>query len=638
MNLSDSEKTLLQYFGYDKFRPLQKEIVENVIAKKDTIALLPTGGGKSICFQVPALMLSGVCIVISPLIALMKDQVENLKARNIQALALFNGMSQREMEFELENCINGKYKFLYVSPERLNSKQFIDYARNINLSMIAIDEAHCISQWGFDFRPSYLNIPEFYTYFNDVPKIALTATATAEVIKDIKEKLDLNKPTVYTKSFVRNNLSYVVLNTENKLDKILKLCKKLKGTGLVYVNTRKKTMDISQFLNQNGVVSDFYHAGIQASERNEKQENWKKDKLKVMVCTNAFGMGIDKPNVRFVIHEQKPESLEAYYQEAGRAGRDNEFSYCILLFHPSDFNQDEFHFNLKFPDKKTINATYELINNYLKIAVGSGKNEVHDFEINKFCEAFQLTPTKIYPVLKLLEQEAYFQFSDSVWAPSRLRIIVNYETLYDWQLKNKEIDDLTKVLLRSYGGLFDFYINIFEREIANRLNKTELWVKDWLMKLHKNNLVDYVPQSGNTKIILLEDRFKRIDYNINKLNFLKDRYLKKQESVKHYVTNTDRCRNLILVNYFDEKNNKDCGNCDVCLNKKRKQLKAETYLIYQQEIKSLIQQHQITSINLKNFVDGNKLKYFSEIIRWMLDEQMIIKNKEGQFKWNSEKK
>lgn len=638
MNLSESEKTLLQYFGYDKFRPLQKEIVENVIAKKDTIALLPTGGGKSICFQVPALMLNGVCIVISPLIALMKDQVENLKARNIQALAIYNGMSQREIEFELENCINGKYKFLYVSPERLNSKQFIDYARNINLSMIAIDEAHCISQWGFDFRPSYLNIPLFYSYFNDLPKIALTATATSEVIKDIKEKLDLKKPTVFTKSFVRNNLSYVVLNTENKLDKILNLCKKLKGTGLVYVNTRKKTMDISHFLNQNGVVSDFYHAGIQASERNEKQENWKKDKLKVMVCTNAFGMGIDKPNVRFVIHEQKTESLEAYYQEAGRAGRDNEFSYCILLFHPSDFNQDEFHFNLKFPDKKTINATYELINNYLKIAVGSGKNEVHDFDINKFCEAYQLMPTKIYPVLQLLEQEAYFQFSDSVWTPSRMRIIVNYETLYDYQLQNNDIDNLTKVILRSYGGLFDFYTNIYEREIAQRLNKTELWVKDWLLKLHKNQLIDYVPQSGQSKIVIMENRFKSIDYNVNKLNFLKERYLKKQESVRHYVTNNEKCRNLILVNYFDEKNNKDCGNCDVCIKKKRTENKKETYIKYHQEIKSLLQLNQINLLNLKNHVEDDKLKEYNTILRWMLDEKIIYNDSEGYLKWKNEKR
>ncbi len=638
MNLSESEKTLLHYFGYDKFRPLQKEIVENVIAKKDTIALLPTGGGKSICFQVPALMLQGVCIVISPLIALMKDQVENLKARNIQALALYNGMSQREMQFELENCINGKYKFLYVSPERLNSKQFIDYARNIPLSMIAIDEAHCISQWGFDFRPSYLHIPQFYSYFNDIPKIALTATATSEVIKDIKEKLDLKKPTVFSKSFVRNNLSYVVLKTENKLEKILSLCKKLKGTGLVYVNTRKKTMDISHFLNQNGVVSDFYHAGIQANERNEKQEHWKQDKLKVMVCTNAFGMGIDKPNVRFVIHEQKPESLEAYYQEAGRAGRDNEFSYCILLFHPSDFNQDEFHFNLKFPDKKTINATYELINNYLKIAVGSGKNEIHDFEINKFCEAYQLVPTKIYPVLQLLEQEAYFQFSDSVWTPSRMRFIVNYETLYDWQLKNNEIDALSKVLLRSYGGLFDFYTNIYEREIAQRLNKTELWVKEWLMKLHKNNLVDYVQQSGVSKIVLLENRFISIDFNTNKLNFLKERYLKKQDSVKKYVTNSDRCRNLILVNYFDEKNNKDCGNCDVCINKKRQNLKKESYLKYQHEIKTLLQQHQITLMNLKQYVEGDIANEYINTMRWMLDEHIILKNSEGHLIWNSEQK
>lgn len=632
------EQTLKQYFGYDQFRPLQKDIVQSVLDGKPTIALLPTGGGKSLCFQVPALMLEGVCVVVTPLIALMKDQVENLMKRDIQAVALYSGMKRKEIEFELENCINGKYKFLYVSPERLKSKHFIDYAVNIKVSLLAIDEAHCISQWGYDFRPPYLEISEFISRFNQLKVIALTASATKDVVADIALKLELKQTQVFVQSFVRSNLSYVIRKTENKLQEILKIAQKLAGSGLVYVKSRRKAEEISRHLNEIGLKTDYYHAGLPALDRNKKQEAWKQGHIRIMVCTNAFGMGIDKPDVRFVIHEQKPDTLEAYYQEAGRAGRDGNLSYCILLFHESDRLEDARTIAVKYPKPDEIIQVYEAIHNYLKIAVGSGQFISYDFDISDFCSSNKLSTQLTLNAIKILENEAYFQTTESIYLPSRLKILCDYETLNEWQQNHTAVDVIFKMLLRSYGGLFDFYTNIYESEIARRLKKSESWLKEQLLKFNDLELIDYIPQTTQPQLVLLENRLRSIHVSSEKINKLRERYQEKLLAVNQYIDNNNECRTSIIVQYFGEEKSVDCGICDVCLRHKRS---LNEHFVSQKTIE-IIKSICLTNPNIKEdelmkLANITDLDNYVLILRWLKDYQYIIKTKEGWVQWNSKK-
>lgn len=635
--MESPENILKKHFGYSTFRPLQKEIIQTVLDKKDTLALLPTGGGKSLCFQVPALIMEGVCIVVTPLIALMKDQVENLKARDIMAVALYSGMSKREIEFELENCINGKYKFLYVSPERLLSTHFLGYAHHIKVSLVAIDEAHCISQWGYDFRPPYLKIAAFRNYYKGVPCIALTATATKLVIADIVDKLELKKPTLFTQSFVRKNLAYIVQNEENKIEKIAHIANKIKGSGLIYVRSRKKTIELSKLLQQRNINADFYHAGLESKVRNKKQADWKANKIRLMVCTNAFGMGIDKPDVRFVIHENKPETLEAYYQEAGRAGRDGKKSYCILLHHPADDLKDEETILSKYPDPDQIKRIYELVGNYLKIALGSGAGEHYNFELNAFSDFYKLNSVSVYNCLKILEGEGYLQLSEAIHAPSRIKILCDYQTLYEWQLKHPVIDSLFKVLLRSYGGMFDFYTNIFEREIAFRLKKTEVWVKEQLEKLMKIELIDYVQQTGESKLMMLENRFPNIHISEEKIAFLRARYKEKLDAVNAYTHNTNTCRSIFLVRYFNEETDQKCGVCDVCIAANKNDLSYQQFKIYKSKIAHLFQENNFKSKDLALYVKATEIEEYTLILRWLKDNQFATETEEGYWKWVTKK-
>ncbi|MDI1234987.1 MAG: RecQ family ATP-dependent DNA helicase [bacterium] len=635
--MQSPESILKKYFGYDNFRPLQKDIIQNVLDGKDTIALLPTGGGKSLCFQVPALMLEGVCVVVTPLIALMKDQVGNLKQRDIMAVALYSGMSKREIEFELENCINGKYKFLYVSPERLLSQNFLGYAHHINVSMLAIDEAHCISQWGYDFRPPYLKIAEFRNYYKDIPCIALTATATQFVIKDIATKLELKKVQVFTQSFVRKNLAYIVQNEENKIEKIAHIANRIKGTGLIYVRSRKKTVELSKLLNQRNINTDFYHAGLESKERNRKQEDWKKNKIRLMVCTNAFGMGIDKADVRFVIHETKPETLEAYYQEAGRAGRDGKKSYCIFLHHPSDDLRDEENILSKYPNPEDIKRIYELIGNYLKIGLGSGAGENYNFDLNAFCEFYKINSIGAYNAIKILEGEGYLQLSEAFNSPSRIKILCDYQHLYEWQMKYPVIDSIFKVLLRSYGGMFDFYTTIFEREISFRLNKTETWLKGELEKLHKIELIDYVQQSGESKILMLENRFPNIHISLEKIIFLRARYKEKLDAVNAYTSNNKVCRSNFLVKYFDETSNIPCGICDICIEKNKQDLTFQQFKTYKKKIDYLFKSGTLRSKDLSMHLKATEIEEYTLILRWLKDNRFALETKEGYWKWATTK-
>lgn len=626
------EDILKQYFGYNEFRPLQRDIVVSILNKKDTIALLPTGGGKSVCFQVPALMQEGVCIVVTPLVALMKDQVENLKKRDIQALALFGGMGRKEMEFELENCINGKYKFLYVSPERLLSKHFLSYAINIKFSFIAVDEAHCISQWGYDFRPPYLKISEFREKAGKPPVLALTASATPAVVQDIAKKLELKQHVLFKKSFTRDNLSYIVEHTENKWDRLKTLFSKVQGTGLVYVKSRRRTVEIAEFLSKNGIKADYYHAGLDAQLRTNKQDDWKSGRTPVIVCTNAFGMGIDKPDVRLVVHEQKPDTPEAYYQEAGRAGRDGNRAYCVLLWHESDFMDDQRQLEIKYPAAKEIERIYEMICNYLRVAVGSGEGQSFNFDITEFCQYYKLNPNLVFNCIRILESEAYIQSSDALYLPSRMKFAVNYEALYEWQLKHESVNELSKLILRSYGGVFDFYTNIYENELARRLKKPEKWVKEQLKKMHEVELIDYIPQNNKPQIIFLENRFPKVHISNEKILFLRSRFSEMLKAMNDFVKNNDLCRSKALVAYFGETDAGDCGKCDVCLRKKRQNEPSNSHQARLEKIESLFAQGELNIEKLQNAFEPSELEGYLIILRWLVDEGKV-KEKDNTWHW-----
>ncbi len=630
--LRQPEDILKQYFGYDNFRPLQREIVLSILEKKDTLALLPTGGGKSVCFQVPALMQDGVCVVVTPLVALMKDQVENLKKRDIQALALFGGMSRKEMEFELENCINGKYKFLYVSPERLLSKHFLGYAVNIKVSFIAVDEAHCISQWGYDFRPPYLKIAEFREKVGKPPVMALTASATPAVVQDIAKKLELKNHQLFKKSFTRDNLSYIVEHTENKWERMKTLFSKVKGTGLVYVKSRRRTVEIAEFLCKNGIKADYYHAGLDAQLRTNKQDDWKMGRTPVIVCTNAFGMGIDKPDVRLVVHEQKPDTPEAYYQEAGRAGRDGNRSYCVLLWHESDFLDDQRQIDSKYPLPKEIERIYELICNYLRVAVGSGEGQSFNFDITEFCNYYKLNPGLVFNCIRILESEAYLQSSDALYLPSRLKFVVNYEALYEWQLKHESVNELSKLILRSYGGVFDFYTNIYENELARRLKKPEKWVKEQLKKMHDVDLIDYIPQNNKPQIIFLENRFPKVHISSEKIEFLRARYKEMLKAMNDFVKNKKDCRSKVLVAYFGETDATDCGKCDVCLEKKKLLDPANKDKVKLEKLMSMFDDGLLTIEKLQKTLEPSELDGYLILLRWLIDEGRV-KETEGKWLW-----
>ncbi len=624
---------LKTYYGFDQFRPEQADIVKAICEGKDTLGLLPTGGGKSICFQVPALLREGLCIVVTPLVALMKDQVENLKSKDIKAVALYNGMSRKELTFELENCVNGHYKFLYVSPERLASKAFTDFARHMPISMLTVDEAHCISQWGYDFRPPYVDIAQFRALFNNLQCVALTASATPEVVKDIVAKLELKSAVIIQKSFARTNLIYAVQNTEQKRDKLLDLCKKIQGSGLIYVKNRRKTADIASFLSQNGISADHYHAGLEHSVRTEKQAAWKNNQTKVMVCTNAFGMGIDKPDVRFVIHEQKPDSLEAYYQEAGRAGRDGQKAFAILLYHASDFIDDEKNCQSKFPSVDQVIRVYELLCNHLRIAVGSGLNQNYPFDIQAFAKQYQINLPTVYSSIKFLEQEGFLQSNEGFYMPSRLKILCHYEALYAWQMQHKTADELIKVLLRSYGGLFDFYMPIYEYDISRRVHQSVNWVKSQLSQLHEAGIIDYIAQSNEPNLYFLDNRPPKLSFSEQKIEFLRNRYRDKLAYMNRYVLNTHQCRTKLLVEYFGEHMPNDCGYCEVCIKEKKQHKDSQT-----ERLKSILANQSLTLQEILDQIESEQRTEYLHILRWLKEQNWVAEDSNGLWHWNHQKK
>ena len=630
----DSYKQILvRHWGYPDFRPLQLDIIRSVADGKDTLGLMPTGGGKSITFQVFALSKPGICIVVTPLIALMKDQVESLNRKGIKALAVHSGMSQREIKLTLDNAVWGDYKFLYVSPERLNSDRFMERMRQMNINLLTVDEAHCISQWGYDFRPSYLGIAEVRKFFPKVPVLALTATATPKVADDIQEKLLFKEKNLLNISFERENLSYLVRHVEDKNGYLLKSLQKVKGSGVIYVRSRKATREISDELRKNRISADYYHAGLSNLVRSTRQDNWLKGDTRVIVATNAFGMGIDKPDVRFVIHIDAPDSLEAYYQEAGRAGRDGKKSAAVLLFNNADKVKLRKHVSTAFPEVANIKRIYESLCNYLQIATGYGKNRTYEFSLQGFAQTFKFQQSMVYNSLKILQRQGYLEFTEEVDNPSRIAFVVSRDELYKFQVANAAFDDFIKLILRSYTGLFTGYVSVDEELLAKRAGIDRDTVYNYLKHLRKSNVIDYVPQTRSPFVFFNKERIPIDRLKISK-EIYEDRkkdYAERIEAVLHYAMSSDTCRSQILLSYFGEDDSAPCGTCDVCKNVE--QMKVSTF-----EFKSIGERIQKILANPCKMEDlvfelKGEPEKMREVLKWYIDNQKIVFRIDGLLEW-----
>ncbi|MDR2680905.1 MAG: RecQ family ATP-dependent DNA helicase, partial [Tannerella sp.] len=568
-------EALEKYWGYSSFRPLQEDIIRSILDGRDTLGLMPTGGGKSITFQVPAMIMDGVCIVVTPLIALMKDQVDNLRARGIKATTVYSGMTADEINKHFDNCIYGDYKFLYISPERLHTEVFRRKLPLMNVSLLVVDESHCISQWGYDFRPSYLHIADIRKDLPErVPVLALTATATPEVVDDIREKLLFRKKNIFKKSFVRENLAYIVRYTENKMNELVHILEHVAGTAIVYVRNRKHTQDIARALQQAGFSAHFFHAGLNRDEKSERQDAWKKGTCRIIVATNAFGMGIDKPDVRLVVHMDMPNSLEEYFQEAGRAGRDEKKAYAIALCSSTETSKLKRRMTDEYPDRKFILRVYEALGNYFQIAVGFGAFLTHDFSLPDFCRVFGFSAVQTHNALKILELAGYIEYIEEPDNSSRLLFLVNRDELYRMEF-DKLSDDIIQVILRSYTGLFADYAFIDESLIAARVHAARDAVYNALVVLSKSHVISYIPRKKLPQIVFSrrreETRHVAIPHNV--FEERRDRTQNRVAKVIEYITENRYCRTRMLLRYFGEKSEKDCRTCDVCLNRNRSGLK-----------------------------------------------------------------
>lgn len=630
------KEILKQYWGYDAFRPMQEDIVQSVLDGHDTLALLPTGGGKSICFQVPAMIREGVCIVVSPLIALMKDQVHNLKKRQIPAEAIYSGMPYRDIDRILDNCAYGGTKFLYLSPERLTTDLAKARIAKMKIGLLAVDEAHCISQWGYDFRPPYLQIAEIRQHMPDVPVIALTATATTEVVRDIQEKLDFKNGRVFRQSYKRDNLAYVVLPEENKQPKMLDVLRKVGGSAVVYVRNRKATKEVAQYLTENKISADYYHAGLPSEQRSLKQDAWIAGKTRVMVSTNAFGMGIDKPDVRTVVHLDLPDSLEAYFQEAGRAGRDGKKSFAVLLYAHADKLLLERNFELAFPSMEEIRRVYRALGSYFQLAVGSGAFQTFDFDIAVFCKNFQLDVLLTFSCLKTLEQEGWLVLTESVWMPATFQILVQREQLYDFQLKNPQLDPFIKALLRLSEGAFRNYVPVNEAQVARVVKTTTEQAINLLKHLHKEGLLDYRPMKDRPQLLFSRERVdpSNLTIDLAAYHFRKERQgLRIQKAVEY--ANTPRCRSQQLLAYFDEKSG-ECGTCDVCLGRTKTELSTDDFERYKLKIKQLLIAEKLTEAQLLEAFSSNRQPAVIKALAYLLDEE-IVERVQERLTWKSGK-
>ena len=558
---------LKQYWGYDSFRGIQEEIINSISENKDTLGLMPTGGGKSITFQVPALAKDGLCLVITPLIALMKDQVQNLRKRGIKALSIYSGMSRQDIITTLENCIFGNYKFLYISPERLDTEIFRTKLRKMKVSMITVDESHCISQWGYDFRPAYLKIAEIRELLPDVPVLALTATATPEVVKDIQARLHFRRENVFRMSFERSNLAYIVRKTDNKTGELLHILRSMPGSAIVYVRNRRRTKEITELLNNEDITADFYHAGLDDATKDIRQHRWQSGGSRVMVATNAFGMGIDKPDVRIVIHMDLPDSIEAYFQEAGRAGRDGQKAYAVILYAKADKTTLHKRIPDTFPEKEYIKDVYEHLQYYYQMAMGDGLDCVREFNIEDFCRKFKYFPVPVDSALKILTQAGYLEYTGEQDNTSRLLFTIQRDELYRLREMGDDMDKLIQTVLRSCTGVFTDYTYINEDSLAIRTGLTRRQIYEQLVHLAKLRIVSYIPRKKTPYIIYTRERIEAQLIHISPEIYeeRKARYETRINAMLEYVTNDTLCRSRMLLDYFGEKNEHNCGQCDTCI-------------------------------------------------------------------------
>ncbi|MFN8309099.1 MAG: ATP-dependent DNA helicase RecQ [Chitinophagales bacterium] len=620
---------LQQYWKHQTFRPLQEEIIQSVLKGSDTLALLPTGGGKSICFQVPALMRDGLCLVITPLIALMKDQVSNLMQRGIQAVAVHTGMPARQIDTTLDNCIYGNVKFLYLSPERLRTADFKERVARMNVSLIVVDEAHCISQWGYDFRPAYLQIAALREILPTVPIVALTATATPKVANDILDKLQMKSAARFQQSFVRSNLCYVLRNTENKIPQLLQILRKVNGSGLVYVRNRKRTREVAELLRKNAIAADYYHAGLSAEMRAAIQTAWITNKIREVVCTNAFGMGIDKPDVRTVVHLEPTESLEAYFQEAGRAGRDGKKAYSVMLAHQGDIQTLKDKSRDEFPTYNEVRTIYEAICNFLRIPHYDGAFREYDFELGEFCKKNNLNTLKVLHALRLLESEELLFANEGFQTRAAIRMTADKEMLYKFQVENRKFEALVKMILRTSPGVFENEVPIDIAALSTRLKEDPEMLEQQLMYLDSIQIISYQPRREKPQLRMLQDRIPLKDLNINR-TFIEERGLDfrtRVDAVIRYLENTTVCRSKMLVAYFGEANADDCGVCDICVNKRKTSLQGDDVDQISAAILNLLEQ-PVTMVDIFNQL-GFPASRVEEVVQWLIDGGLVQRNDQG---------
>ncbi len=623
--IEEYRKILKDYWGYDNFRGIQEDIIQSIGSGRDTLGLMPTGGGKSITFQVPAMAKDGLCIVITPLIALMKDQVRNLRDRGIKAIAIYSGMTREEIIIALENCIFGNYKFLYISPERLDTEIFRIKLRSMKVSMITVDESHCISQWGYDFRPAYLKISEIRNLLPDVPVLALTATATPEVVKDIQQRLAFKEENVFRMSFERKNLAYIVRRTESKQEELLHILKHVEGSAIVYAHNRKRTKEYAQLLNEKGITATFYHAGLSNDTKDQRQKSWVKGETRVMVATNAFGMGIDKPDVRLVVHVDTPDSPEAYFQEAGRGGRDGKKAYAVLLYSKSDKATLKKRIADTFPEKDYIRTVYEHLNYYYQMAMGDGLGCTREFNIDEFCRNFKHFPIQVDSALKILTRAGYLEYTDEQDNNSRLMFTLTKEELYRIHETSPETEKLINIILRSYTGVFTEYAYINEETLSLRSGMTRQQVYDTLISLTRRRILHYIPGKKTPYIIYTRER-----QEADRLVFTKEVYEDRKESFIHrieamteYAETDNKCRSRMLLLYFGEKNEHNCGQCDVCLSSHSSGIRQGMFDEISRAIEEALKDKEMTTSELMEHISSYEKENVAKALSYLLSEEII---------------
>lgn len=621
---------LKKYWGYDDFRSIQWDVIESISNGADTLALMPTGGGKSITFQVPALSMEGTCIVVTPLIALMNDQVERLKSLGVKAIAIHSGLSYHEMKIVLENTMNGAYKIVYLSPERLMNEQFRQRLKHMQVSFLAVDEAHCISQWGYDFRPSYLSIAHVRDIIPGLPVLALTATATPQVVEDIQLKLKFKQANVIQSDFSRDNLVYFVRQSESKIADLIKVVKSLRGSGVVYVRSRKKTKEFAEHLRREGVYADYYHAGLQYDIRMQKQQDWMENKSRVIVATNAFGMGIDKADVRFVVHIDFPDSPEEYFQEAGRAGRDGKKAFALLLAGSRDKMQLKKRLSDAFPEIDYIKSVYQAMCNFLQVPIGGGKGIAFEFKLNDFAGAYKYNALQSFSALKILEQQGYLELTSESQNPSRIFFTVNRDDLYKFQVKNSQFDGFVKLVLRSYTGVFSDYVTVNEDQLAKRGGLTRDMVYEYFVRLAKMNVIKYIPGKKASLLVFLEERLPDKSIYISPENYQhkRERYEFRLNAMLNYAYSLSSCRSKLLLDYFGQLDSKECGHCDYCKTKAQSFGKEESDAMAA-KITEVLKEKPLLPDELQAMINDNS-EYVSIVLRDLLEQELVCYNADGR--------